>query len=85
MIAIPALQVFLAPKTSLVIALAADFIANIKLVPDAIKHASWSVLRPLLVGGLLGLPLGQFLLHVPILRSPDERCQLFFSRQCVCY
>jgi uncharacterized protein len=64
MIAIPALQMVFAPKTSLFVALAADLVANIRLVPDALKHARWDELRPLLIGGLLGLPVGQTLVHI---------------------
>ena len=58
MILVPTLQLVFGPKSGVLITLIIDLLANVRLVPDAKRDASPAILKPMLLGALIGLPGG---------------------------
>lgn len=61
-IAVVGLNLFFAPKVSVAIVLALDLICSINLWRQALKQADFTVLKKLIFGSILGIPVGYTLL-----------------------
>ncbi|MGO3345847.1 MAG: sulfite exporter TauE/SafE family protein [Marinomonas sp.] len=63
-IAVIGLNLFLDPVKSVPIVLALDFLCSITLVKEALKHAHIDTFRTLVIGALIGIPIGLLLLYL---------------------
>src|SRR5437588_7335501 len=59
---LPILNAFFLPASSIAIMMWVDIFANVHLLPDARRDTSSTVVVPLLVGTLIGMPLGAYVL-----------------------
>ena len=65
-IAVVGLNFFFEPKQSVAIVLSLDLLCSINLWKQAVKQADFSVLKNLILGSILGIPIGYcFLLFIP--------------------
>ena len=62
MVMLPALNFFLTPAASIPIMMWVDLLVNVKLLPEANRDASASVVLPLTVGTLVAMPAAVLLL-----------------------
>lgn len=62
LVMLPALNLFLTPAASIPIMMWVDLLVNVKLLPEANRDASASVVLPLTVGTLVAMPAGVLLL-----------------------
>lgn len=59
---VPVLNLFLPPATSVALILWIDIFVNIRLLPDARRHASKDIVIPLALGTLIAMPVGAWVL-----------------------
>jgi uncharacterized membrane protein YfcA len=65
-IAVVGMNLFLEPKQSVAIVLSLDVICSMNIWKQAIKQADFAVLKKLIIGSVLGIPIGYcFLLFIP--------------------
>jgi uncharacterized protein len=64
LVMLPALNFFLAPAASIPVMMCVDLLVNVKLLPEANRDASASVVLPLFLGTLVAMPLGVVLLVI---------------------
>lgn len=59
---VPVLNLFLPPATTVALILWIDLFVNVRLLPDARRHASKDVILPLSLGAALAIPVGAWVL-----------------------
>jgi len=59
---VPVLNLFLPPATTVALILWIDIFVNIRLLPDARRHAAKDVVVPLTLGTLIAMPIGAWVL-----------------------
>lgn len=59
---VPVLNLFLPPATSIALILWVDIFVNVRLLPDAARHAAKDVVAPLALGTLVAMPAGAWVL-----------------------
>jgi uncharacterized membrane protein YfcA len=69
---VPLFSLILEPAPAVLIGLALDAVATIPLVPNAARQANWRSVLPVLLGGIVVIPFGAWLLMtipVPVMRA----------------
>jgi uncharacterized membrane protein YfcA len=62
MIMLPVLTILFGPVTAVITILLVDIVGNLVLVPDSFRQVSWRVVTPLILGTLVAIPFGSYLL-----------------------
>lgn len=62
MIMLPVLTILFGPVAAVITILLVDIVGNLLLVPDSIRQVSWRIAAPLILGTLVAIPFGSYLL-----------------------
>jgi uncharacterized protein len=69
---LPTLNHYIPPTASVPVVMWVDLLANVRLLPEGRKHATWGVVAPLTVGTVAAMPVGVWLL-VTVDPTPMKR------------
>jgi uncharacterized membrane protein YfcA len=62
MIMLPAMTLLFGPVTAVVTILLVDLVGNVVLLPDSVRQVSWRAATPLILGTVISVPFGSYLL-----------------------